>query len=727
MRLFLGFCTFLPFFAIAGQCTVDELAAFTWGNTDTTDGLVYVDADTSRVDAVTARFSGNVIGKRGQEVFYADSINYHRQNEHINTPSGITYGTPDFALRAEKADYSLKNQTGRFTAADYYLKQQQAVGSAEKIFVNRANNTEDLYDATYTTCARSNPKWLIKTKDLHLNHTDAIGTAKATRFFIGDTPILYLPYFSFPLDNRRKSGFLTPSVDSSTQRGFEITAPYYINIAANQDATLTTRPMSKRGFMLGGEYRYLLPTLHGTVSGTYLQDDRQTDKKRWSFKAQQAWQPLENFFLNAAYERVSDKDYLDDFANTLDLSNENFVESSLHAYYLPNNNFRFGFQVKDFQIADSRYGKTDKPYSILPKITAIGQWYLANGWQLASETEAVNFDKDESVSGVRLAEKLTVGYYFENAYSFIKPEVVYRFTSYQLRDQPVGVADTITHSIPTFSVDSGLIFERQTSWFGADTTQTLEPRLYYLYTPYREQSDIPDFDTALIDSSYSAMFLNNRFNGKDRIGDANQLATAISTRYLDNNTGKEKAYLALGQIQFFEDRRVSLLNSIADASRSDIIAEGKVSLNDNLSARGLIHRNIDIDHTRKSLVGLTYTPTTEQTVSLSHLYDDSYYKQIDLAGVWRIDETWRTFWRWNYSIEYKKSIDMIAGVEYADCCWGVRLIARRQREDLVNNSKPENSLYLEFVLRGLGNVGNDTGTMLQDVIPGYHAIDYEKP
>lgn len=725
MRLLIIFCVLLPVVSLGGQCYVDELAAFTWADASA-DELLHISADNSRVDAATASFSGNVSANRGQEVFRSKSLHYQRQNRRIKASEGMLYGTPEFALRADKANYSLLSNDGNFSNADYYLTQQQAVGSAKELTVNRNDATEDLSDATYTTCARNNPKWFIKVKDLHLDHDDGVGVAKHAKFYVGDMPLLYVPYFSFPLDERRKSGFLTPSFDTSTLRGFETITPFYLNIAPNQDATVTPRIMSKRGFMLGGEYRYLLPMLSGSVAATYLYHDRQVDDSRWSFRTTHKWQPSRQFSLKARYERVSDKNYINDFSNTLDLSSESFVESSAEAIYRFSDNSYLGVQIKDFQIADADYTASDKPYSVLPRVYAQKNWYWDN-WQLAAAAEAVNFDKDDTVSGMRFDQRLSLGYNFENSYSFINPEAVYRFTSYQLRDQSDGVPDSITRAIPTFSIDSGLTFERQTTWFGKDATQTLEPRLYYLYTPYREQSDIPDFDTALIDSSYSAMFLNNRFNGKDRIGDANQLTTAVSTAYLDNSTGKTLAKLAVGQIQYFEDRRVSLSDSIERASRSDVIADASMAVSENLNARGLIHRNIDTNYTEKSLLSVTYSPDADKSISFSHLYDDTYYKQIDFAGVWRINDAWRGFWRWNYSIAYDKSIDILAGIEYVDCCWGMRLIARQRRNELTGDAKAENSLYLEFVLRGLGNIGNDTAAMLGDIIPGYHGISYEKP
>ncbi|PID64303.1 MAG: LPS biosynthesis protein, partial [Gammaproteobacteria bacterium] len=355
----------------------------------------------------------------------------------------------------------------------------------------------------------------------------------------------------------------------------DIQTPFYLNIAPNQDATFTPRLMSKRGLMLGGEYRYLLSHWSGSIAATYLPEDLKDKDKRWSFNTTHRYRPTEHFVLSGSYQRVSDNDYIKHFDNQLDLSNINFVQSHLNATYLYSPNFRLVGEFKDYQLANSAYTKADKPYSVLPRLSAIGRWRFDNDINLISHTELTNFDKDDSVSGWRFDQLLSASYDFERTYGFIKPTLAYRFTGYQLRDQGSAVPEHITRTLPTFSLDSGLYFDRQMTWFGHNATQTLEPRLYYLYTPYRDQSDIPDFDTAAIDSAYDAMFLSNRFIGKDRIGDANQLTTALSSTITDNQSGRELATLAVGQIQYFADRRVSLLDSVSSASRSSVIAEGR--------------------------------------------------------------------------------------------------------------------------------------------------------
>ncbi len=707
------------------KCEVDGLAHFT-KEIPQTDELTHIDANDAVVTKEEARFKGEVVAKRDDEVFYAESISYDRINEVVNSPSKITYGRPNFAFKADKASYSLKTTQGEFKNIEYLIGNRNANGSAQELKINRKNKVEDFKQATYTTCARENPSWFLKAKELHLDHNSDMGVAKHTTFHVADVPVLYLPYFSFPLTDARKTGFLFPSAKLSSDKGFEITTPFYLNIAPNQDATFYPRLMSRRGLLLGAEYRYLLPDLNGRFAGTYISKDKKTGDKRWSFNTQHVYQPNARLKITTDYQRVSDKDYVHDYRNTLDLSSDNYLKSHITADYLLSPNYRIQGKIQQYQVANKKYTKASRPYTILPSISGRGRWSLGDNFTLSSGTELTNFKKDDFVSGLRLNQELALSYLFRNSYAFVKPQAKYRLTYYALKDQSPNKDDHILRSLPTFSLDTGLYFDRQTSWLGYDNvSQSLEPRLYYLYTPYKDQSDIPDFDTSLINTSYSSMFLDNRFTGKDRIGDANQLTTALTSTYTDNDTGKELAHFAIGQIQYFKDRRVSLNNSIADASRSNVFASARVRASDRLSFTGFATHDTKTQHTIKSSLGATYKKSSDKALRLSHVYDEDDYKQVDFAGVWRLNDNWRSFWRWNYSLRYNKTSDAVAGVEFADCCWGVRLVARHHRNDLTPKGKPENSFYVEFILNGLGNVGNDTSEMLNSIIPSYNPISYE--
>ncbi|MBS9777827.1 MAG: LPS-assembly protein LptD [Gammaproteobacteria bacterium] len=716
----------LPMAATAAQqCPVDKLVSYTWGN-ENSDSLIHVEADDASMSAEAIDFSGNVIATRDQESFYGENINYQRNKKNIRSDETITYGNPHFALRASSAEYSFKQQSGRFGKTEYYLAKQNAVGQASSIQVFRKKELEHLTDATYTTCARLNSNWFLKAKKITLNHKEDIGIAKDVTFRIADVPVMYLPYFSFPLSDKRKTGFLPPRLSTNSSRGAELTIPFYINIAPNQDLTLYPRLMAKRGALIGSEYRYLYEKFNGYVSGEYLYRDIKRDEKRWSLKTYHSYQPTPDINISALYQRVSDKDYLEDLSNSIKLTHDKFLPSYLKADYRWSPNYNISAEVRRYQVADKNYDESDKPYSLLPRISGRGQWSIGDYFNFSSDTQLTNFDKEGFVSGWRFNQNLAFSYLFQNSYSFVKPKIQYRFSSYALKNQLSGNPSNVTLGIPTFSIDSGLYFNRETSWFGRSATQTLEPRLYYLYTPYYNQSNIPDFDTALVDSSYDAMFLDNRFNGGDRVGDANQLTTAVSTTFIDNSNGKELAKFSVGQIQYFKNRHVSLTDSIANNSRSNIIAEGRANIYNNIDLRGLIHRNIDTNKTEKSLFGIMYSPDINKSVSFSHLYDRNNYRQFDLAGMWQINDQWRGFWHWNYSLEYKKTIDTLAGFEYSDCCWSVSFGARQKRTSAASNDKPETSIYLEFVLNGLGSIGNGTHNILKSAIPNYRPLSYER-
>lgn len=713
-----------PISVLALECPVDELAPITQEKHESIGEQFYVEADNVLATETYAKFTGNVFGKQKGNIFRSSKIDYDRVNENVTAPDSLIYGNSQFSLRSQTGNYSLKSETGQFKNAEYYLSKDQAVGQAKELIINQKTNINELTQATYTTCERYNPGWHLKAKEIKLDYNTNVGQAWHNTFHIGKVPVIYFPYLSFPLNDQRKTGFLFPNLRYSNNNGFDLTLPYYINIAPNQDATLYPRLIRKRGFMLGGEYRYLLPKLLGTVSGTFLPKDKITGQKRWSFATTHAFRPTPSFSIDLNYQRVSDKAYLADFDNTLGLSNTSFLESRLSAKYQLSPNYRLSARVSDYQVADKKYTKANKPYSILPQFNGYGEWQAGN-WTLKSDTDATHFSKEKALSGVRFNQKLDLSYLYENSYSFIKPSLIYQFTSYQLRNQTAGKDNNITRSLPTFSLDSGLYFDRQVQLLGRNITQTLAPRMFYLYSPYEDQSHIPNFDTGLVSSTYSSLFLNNRFNGKDRIGDANQLTTAVSTSFTDNETGRELAKFSAGQIQYFEDRKVSLNSSIIKTPRSNLIAEASISPSKKIKINSLVHYDTNKDLTEKSLFGISYYKEKDKILHFTHTYDQTYFKQANFAGVWRLNDNWRAFWRWNYAIDYSKTIDILAGAEYADCCWGVRVMARQKHASATSTAEPENTIFLEFVLKGLGNAGSDTTTALRSAIPGYQPIQYE--
>lgn len=725
-----------PAKGLASTCPVDTLHAYTWQAEDNQQGAtitpsqvaaaIDVDAESAQMQADSVQLLGKVHLSRGKEQFLSERVHYDRQKEIIRTDSPFTYGNATLAVQAKTGEYQLNEDTGTFTQLDYYLKNSGARGHADKILVDQKNKQETLENPSFTTCDRLKPAWQIRAKEMALFHKTGEGKARGAQFFIRNTPILYLPYFSFPLDDRRKTGFLLPRINLSETNGLDISTPYYLNLSPNQDMTITPRILSKRGLMLGSEYRYLLPWMSGSFAGTYLARDQKDQEKshRFSFKTLHNANPFDGLYLSLNYQRVSDKRYIKDFENTLDLSDEAFLPSYFAATYLFDDHWQLRGEFRDYQVVNPIFTDADRPYALLPRLQLLGQYMLPYGFYFNTETELSHFYKKQAPSGWRLNETLRLRYAYEKTYGFIRPEFIYRFTQYELRHH--GEKQRITRSLPTLALDSGLYFDRQIHWFGHEATQSLSPRLFYLYTPYRDQHRIPDFDTALIDSSYDAMFLTNRFIGKDRIGDANQLTAALSTTVTDNLTGQELAYFAVGQIQYFKDRRVSLYDDIARTSHSNVIAEGGVQVYDRFKVRGLIHRDIDAQKTEKSLLGITYQHSADSAFSLTHLYDSQYFKQLDFSGVWRLNDDWRGFWRWNYSIAHNKTIDALLGVEYAACCYGVRLMARRQHDSFALDQDAKLSVYLEFALKGLGNIGSDTAKTLRDIVPDYRPLAFEK-
>ncbi|NJN45989.1 MAG: LPS assembly protein LptD [Candidatus Competibacteraceae bacterium] len=341
--------------------------------------------------------------------------------------------------------------------------------------------------------------------------------------------------------------------------------------------------------------------------------------------------------------------------------------------------------------------------------------------------EWVNFDHDSAVTGKRLDIESGVRLPLNANAGFLIPSVDYRYTAYTLDNIAPGADDNPTRSAPIASVDAGLVFERPLQlrhWLGGSGIQTLEPRLFYLYVPFRDQTAIPLFDSTEVDRGYPWLFLDNRFTGADRLGDANQLTTALTTRFLSTGDGREQWRASIGQIHYFQDRRVTLDNTLAeDRSRSELIAETLINFGPTLSLRGALQWDVDRNETRRGAFDLRYHPGSNRLFNLSHRFATDELEQLDLAVVWPVMDQWRTVARWNYSLKENRNLDLFAGFEYEECCWALRLLARQRRDD-PDDDNPANSVLVELELKGLAGIGSNINNILERAILGYDADRY---
>ena len=723
------------------QCEIDELAKDivpATPNAPPPDELP-IQGEASRLDAgpTESRFEGDAKLSRGDQRLRAETLTLERPTHRAKADHGFVYGDPRQVLRGQQAEVDLNAETGWFKEVDYYLPARNAQGHAQEVRVDRRQQKNWLEDATYSTCRRDHEAWELRARDLRLDENTSRGSARDIVLAFQDTPVFYFPWLSFPITDERQSGFLFPRQGYGSETGLDLAVPYYWNIAPNRDMTLTPRLMTARGILLGVEYRFLEPWHQGQFGFEYIPDDRRYGGDRGSLNLSDRAAPLPNVYTDLRYEYVSDDNYLRDLSNNLDFLTDNYLERHLDARYY-GENWQALARVQGYQILNtSLFSLTGNPYQRLPQLLFNGAWPPgASGLSYQMYGEMVNFQQSDMVTGVRLDLWPTVGWTLEQSWGYLKPRAGFRYTGYQLEDTALGADDAPSRAAPVLSLDSGLIFDRplQADWLGVSAgAQTLEPRLFYLYVPYRDQDDIPLFDSAVMDRDIDWLFRTNRFTGADRLGDANQLTAALTTRLIDGPSGRERLRASVGQIQYFADRRINLYpDELPQTSaNSGLIAQGQVNLSSRWAVQGGVQLEPDNSDLLRTAFDLRYYVNPRQLVNVSYLLDrdqpdldlDNQIHSVDIAFFWPLGAQWRALGRWNQALNTDRNLETLAGLEYEDCCWALRVVGRQYR-DSPTDADAQNAFYVELELKGLTRLGSGLETLLQTSILGYQPTRY---
>lgn len=734
---------FIPWFTAQAQmssvqnrwllCEPDPLSKFVTVDTGAPqDAPLELIADTGQSSESEAILQGDVVAEQGDQRLEASEVTFNRLINLIKAEGNISYGNPELAVRSGSAEVDLNTGEGWFEDAKYYVPEQNAQGKAERVDVQYFTRTSQMRGVTYSTCNRGDELWQLRASRLNLNQETGRGIAKHISLALGKVPMLYFPYLSFPIDDKRHTGFLVPTVGYSSDNGVEVRIPYYWNIAPNQDMTLQPRLFSKRGVMLGAEYRLLTPRGRGEIDFEYLPyDDRYGSDRGAIYTFAQA-NLAPQLYSNLLFQHVSDDDYLNDLGNKIDILTETNLERRLDFLYIGDQWTAIAraqtFQTLEDEIFTSR---ALDPYDRLPQVLFNGNWSEVPpyGLNISLKAEAVNFERDSGVRGGRLDLWPGMSLPFRWPAGFIIPRASYRFTGYDLQDAGPGNPKRPSRDAPILSLDSGLFFERPIAWpWWRDNPGilTLEPRLFYLYVPFRDQSDIPVFDSTLIDRNFPWLFLENRFTGADRLGDANQLTTAVTSRWLDAVDGREAMRFSLGQITYFRDRRVTLAGTGRKRdNNSDIFAEGSVNITDELSFRGNLQWDPDGKEIQRSGVDLRYRPGLGRLINFSYRFANDEeieitrekLEEVDITSLWTINEQWRAFARWNYSIAESQDLRVFGGFEYDQCCLALRFLARSSRDRPDEDA--DFSIAVQVELKGLSGVGKNIPNFLEESIFGY--------
>jgi LPS-assembly protein len=651
-------------------------------------------------------FSGAVELRRGGQQLHAEHLRYDQANDQTDASGHVVLQDAAGTIyQTEEAHLNLGTHIGYATEGTYRLAGARARGDAARIDFEGPDRTR-LERARFTTCAPGQDDWFLRVSDLTLDTGNEIGIAHHSSIEFKGVPLLYLPYLSFPLSDQRKSGFLLPRLGSASNRGLELATPYYFNLAPNYDDTLTPHVMTRRGLQLQNEFRYLTARSRGVLQLEELPNDRLANgdnRAAGTFQHRQTFGP--RWSGNVDIRAVSDKQYLADFGDDIGITSQTHLPQTAELDYR-GSAWNFTARAATYQTIDPSILPADRPYARLPQLNlALTPAPVPNRVNYQFDSEAVYFTRDVGVTGERLSVYPALSLPLSAAYGYLTPRIGVRHIAYHLAGAPEATP-ALTRGV--FSLDSGLYFERDGRWRDVPYVQTLEPRLYYLYVPRKAQDDLPNFDTSVPDLSFANLFRDNRFVGGDRIGDANQITAAVTTRFFDDRDGAERARASLGRIYYLQDRAVNLPAGTDTAAASDIIGEAGLRLARAWYGRAQAAWDRTGGHLQQYGLFLQYNPARNRIVNLGKQFTRGQIEQTDVSTEWPIAGRWSLRGRSIYSWRDHRNVDSYAGVEYNACCWAVRLLGRRYLsvDTLHDNAAKQNSAILfEFELTGLTRLG----------------------
>jgi LPS-assembly protein len=698
-------------------CPVPEETDF--GPVDESGRLV-VSADSAEVSAEgDSEMTGGVVIQRGRQRLETEGATWQREAGRVVAVKGARYTQPGFQVESDSLEYEPAEGVATLRGNQYRLPGQPASGGADRIQASVTGRIE-MDGVTYTTCPGDDPDWILGIDRLRLDTEREIGKAeKVTLRFFG-TPIIYWPYLSFPLSDRRKSGFLIPEFGQSTRSGFELSQPYYLNLAPNYDLLLTPTLLSRRGLQLRNHARYLTERSTGRVELDYLYRDdvvQGNDARTWTnfshiTRFDNGWR------VTADLEDVSDTDYFQDLGRGPQVTSRTHLERLLQADYT-GDTWRITTRVQNFRTLDLGIPEDERPYARVPQVIATGLWPrgpLGLDWQLRSE--AAGFTRDVGVQGGRAVLEPGVGLPLEAAGFFLRPSASLRMVQYYLTDNEPDEDHTPGYAAPILSIDSGLLFERQFS--NNRFVQTLSPRALYAYIPRRDQEALPLFDSGRPDFNYVQLFRANRYVGADRLGDTNQLSVGVTTRLIESASGREFLSASLGKAWYFQDPVVTLPGDNSDgAETSPIVLELGLGLFNNWNADIGYQWNNDDDQTRLAQFRVQYQPAPNKVLNASYRYRPDLLEDIAFSAGWTLAQRWSIVSALEYSLRDSTTVDRLIGFQYESCCWAARFSAAEQVSRRDGSTDTAIRLQLEF--KGLG--GGGARQRFESAILGYSVYE----
>ncbi len=718
MRFRSGFALvllFFPFVHIA--CAADDApAVFT---VLLTKGVTVIEADNlvgQKGDQIEA--TGDATLSQDGKSIRADRLLYEQDTHELKAEGGVELRQDGNLMSGPSLQFNLESSAGQMDQLQYYLMENDSRGSASELRIEDRQHYS-LDDATYTTCPAGNKDWLMRMGSLDLDRDSQIGVATHARVEFKGVPILYSPWMDFPLAGQRKSGLLAPIFGSTSTGGSEVTLPVYWDIAPNYDATISPRSIAKRGLMLNNEFRYLSNSYEGEMHVDVLPDDALAKRNRARFSLEHEQALTSRLHGHVDYTRVADNDHFRDLADAVNTTSKvNLLQEGVVNYYA--DWWTTGIRVQRYQTLQDAAAPIVVPYARLPQLT-LGARKIISGATLSFDAEYVAFTHPDNVNARRTVLNPGISYPMVSSSSFyVKPRVKLHSTYYTIgANNTAGLTNTV-RTLPIYSIDSGFSLERDSNLFGGDYLQTLEPRAFYVYVPYRDQNMLPNFDTALADFSFTQMFSENRFLGSDRIGDANQVTLAVTSRLLDKNTGSERLKVMLGERFSLLAPRVNLGAATTTTSKSDILLAATGQVTNAFLLDSELEYDPNLSHTQRFNIAARYHPEPGKVFNLGYRYQRDIMRQADVSSQWPLFKRWYGVGRMNYSFPDSRILDSSAGLEYNQDCWTLRLVVQH----FATATKQTNtSFFVQLELNDFVKVGSDPLGLLKQSVPGYTKLN----
>jgi LPS-assembly protein len=693
-----------------------------------------------RIDGIANKEStveGNAELHGSGVLIRADSLKYFSESEDVDARGNVRLERDGSVVTGPALRYRVNDATGVFEKPDYSLVPVAKPGRQPVTGRGNAEAIEFLgerkykvKDGFFTTCKPGDDDWLIKAGEIDLDFTREVGTARDGKLVFKGVTLITAPNFDFSLNNQRKSGLLPPSIGTTGKSGPEFTAPYYVNLAPNYDLTLTPRYMEKRGLQIGEQFRYLEPHFNGEFRAEVLPNDFATHETRSAFSLVHVFNLDGQLSGGLNLNKVSDDNYYRDLASRINITSQVTLPRDAHLSYggawWGTGGYSATARVLRYQVLQDPLSPIPTPYARTPQLTFSALRLDAGGFDFASSAEFVDFSHPTQIIGNRTTIYPTLSLPLVAPSAFFTPKFGVHATHYSLERIDPGTPNTVERSLPIFSLDSGLVFEREAKLYEQALTQTLEPRAYYLHIPFRDQNRIPLFDTGIADFNYAQIFSENNFAGGDRINDANQLTLALTSRMLLPSTGQEVLRGTVGQRYYFKDQQVTL--NPTDVPRTYRNSDWLAALSGRVARHWTVETATEYNprdnRTERLTFSTRYQPEPLKTFNFSYRYLRDQITQVDISGQWPLAGGWFGVARFNYSLPDRRIVESIGGLEYRADCWVSRVALQRFALTLGTSTT---TFFLQLELNGFSRLGSNPLETLKRNVPGYQRLNSPSP